>query len=185
LTLTVFFAWCYFSLRSSRAAQAASIDAFLLPEVDDDVEVGLYQPAPAKQPQSGATQAEIDESLCDFVMKTHRGKSCSKQLSCTVCGEERAVIFPDEIESCSICLSDLEDTVSGRADDGVRMLPDCGHRTFFWSTCAQGTNIPRSSPRLASLLTRLARCSVFHTQCIDGWLRRTKRCPLCCGPGWA
>lgn len=155
VTLTIFLLWCYISLRYARIRQDARIEAFLMHQVID-IETGLPTPQPKPPQKAGVSQDEIDQSLCSYSMSSslrcgHTHPNL-KILSCTVCGVSKEMQFTDAVESCSICLSDLADTTGDDVNEGIRVLPICGH--------------------------------MFHGTCIDAWLRRNKKCPLCSSPGF-
>lgn len=154
VTLTIFLLWCYISLRYARIRQDARIEAFLLQQVID-IETGLPTPPPKPPKNLGATQAEIDQSLCLYSVSPTPsrtpGCSTSKILFCKICGATKEMNFSGITETCSICLSDLTDASGDVLNhDGIRVLPECGH--------------------------------TFHSICIDAWLRRNKKCPLCSRP---
>lgn len=134
--------WCYISIRSSRITRSARIEDFLVREVND---VELVSPAGpnvdhanAKR-RNGASQKEIDGTLCSFEMRpttrqhdrsrcdVRRGADRSwKLLNCLVCGKKEYLTLCIA-ETCSICLSDIEDTVDDQLQQQIRVLPDCGH----------------------------------------------------------
>lgn len=128
-TLTVVLMWCYFSLRTARTEQDSRIEYLVLREINN-IDLGSGSPASRKTKRPGVTQEEIDRSMCSFKMSANPGaqgtrKTCMKILSCKGCGVTRPFDLKTETETCSICLSELQDGARDKQD--VRVLPECGH----------------------------------------------------------
>lgn len=136
-TLTVLLLWCYFSIRTARTEQDSRIEYLILREIND-IELGSGSFAPRKTKRLGVTQEEIDRSMCSFQMSAHPGaqgreKTCMKILSCKGCGVTRPFDLKTETETCSICLSELQD--GARDKQNIRVLPECGHGMLLTASC--------------------------------------------------
>lgn len=131
-------------MRSTRGEHDAQVEEYLLREVHD---VGLVPHADSfgsshgkPKRRTGATQNEIDRTLCSFTIKppvtkrdsslrsTQKGsKGSVKLLDCHVCGKQEHMNLSNA-ETCSICLSDIEEASDvDNSDEQIRVLPECGH----------------------------------------------------------
>jgi hypothetical protein len=147
-TFALLLTGCYISLRLNyaiRVAQYMRVEQYVLREVND-VELGIAGRTRVDEPKRkkvGASQEEIDRSLCSYAMKSYPRQFVEtggdfesqgveevlkKELSCLVCGEKRTITV-SETDSCSICLADVEDNETEISiQNGIRVLP-CGHGT--------------------------------------------------------